>query len=302
MYERVFSKSGLSLDRLRVLAELGDAGSIAKAAGGDPVRQSQYSRQLKELESCFGVALTRRQGRGLALTDAGRRLAKLARESLTGLDDFIAAADGQAVHMSVGAGDSLIHWLLMPKMAAFSKEFPAVGVAVYNLRSGEIMERLRDRSLDFGLLRAPEKAADIRQAPLGTLAYRLFVPKGLMAAKGAASADLPKGIPLALPGADTELGREIRAALALGKADALPALEAESFPELLSALLAGGHAAVLPSIAATAATLTGAVPFDPPWLRGGRRKIALCWSARLESTRPGMEKVRRWLAKAFAFG
>ncbi len=54
MFESLFSERGLSLDRLKVLIEVRDAGSIAQAAPGDPVRQSQYSRQLRELSEFFG--------------------------------------------------------------------------------------------------------------------------------------------------------------------------------------------------------------------------------------------------------
>ena len=38
MFESLFSERGLSLDRLKVLIEVRDAGSIAQAAPGDPVR------------------------------------------------------------------------------------------------------------------------------------------------------------------------------------------------------------------------------------------------------------------------
>jgi hypothetical protein len=37
MFARLFAESGLSLDRLRALLEVGAAGSIVKAAEGDPV-------------------------------------------------------------------------------------------------------------------------------------------------------------------------------------------------------------------------------------------------------------------------
>ena len=50
------------------------AGSIAKAADGDPVRQSQYSRQIKELED-FRVKLAQRSWRGMQLTANGKELA-----------------------------------------------------------------------------------------------------------------------------------------------------------------------------------------------------------------------------------
>jgi hypothetical protein len=47
----LFSERVLSPDRLTVLIEVRDASTIAQAAPSDPVRQSQYSRQLRELSS-----------------------------------------------------------------------------------------------------------------------------------------------------------------------------------------------------------------------------------------------------------
>ena len=57
-FEQLFDISGLSLDRLRSFLKVAEAGNLATAAQGDAVRQSQYSRQVKELEGFFGVALT----------------------------------------------------------------------------------------------------------------------------------------------------------------------------------------------------------------------------------------------------
>jgi len=45
MFEKLLAKQGLSLYRLQSLIALAQTGSIAKAAQGDPNRQSQYSRQ-----------------------------------------------------------------------------------------------------------------------------------------------------------------------------------------------------------------------------------------------------------------
>ena len=84
MFEKLFSERGLSLDRLRVLVEIHDAGSIAQAAPGDLVRQSQYSRQLRELSEFFGCEVAQRRGKLLKLTGRGARLAELAR--VDGLD------------------------------------------------------------------------------------------------------------------------------------------------------------------------------------------------------------------------
>src|SRR5689334_20720757 len=92
MFERLFAENGLSLDRLRALLEVGAAGSIVKATGGDPVRQSQYSRQIKELEDFFRVKLVEREGNGTRLTANGRELVRISRFFCSGFLTFGAAA------------------------------------------------------------------------------------------------------------------------------------------------------------------------------------------------------------------
>jgi hypothetical protein len=55
MYRDLFSKTGLSLDRLYALLLLRERGSLIRAAEGDPVKQSQMSRYLRDLSSFFGM-------------------------------------------------------------------------------------------------------------------------------------------------------------------------------------------------------------------------------------------------------
>src|SRR5436190_1180932 len=88
MFDRLLSRRGLSFDRLRSLVDFAETGSITRAARGDPNRQSQYSRQIKELEQFFGIELTQRRGKGIALTEAGKRLVLIARETFLSLNDF----------------------------------------------------------------------------------------------------------------------------------------------------------------------------------------------------------------------
>jgi hypothetical protein len=48
-FDRLFSLAGLSLDRLRTFLRVAEAGNLSKAAQGDVTKQSQFSRQIKEL-------------------------------------------------------------------------------------------------------------------------------------------------------------------------------------------------------------------------------------------------------------
>ena len=63
------SLTGLSLDRLNSFLQVAEARGLARAAPGDPVRQSQLSRQLKELENALGQVLFDRSSRGFELID-----------------------------------------------------------------------------------------------------------------------------------------------------------------------------------------------------------------------------------------
>src|SRR5262245_36742160 len=112
----LFQRRGLSLDRLRSFLAVADAGAIARAAPGNPIKQSQLSRQIAELEAFFGKALVERRGRGLALTDAGVRLAVVVRETLQGLTDVAASGSERAIAASLGAGDHLLHGWLIPRL------------------------------------------------------------------------------------------------------------------------------------------------------------------------------------------
>src|SRR5688572_4142457 len=116
MFSELLNESGLSLDRLESLCLVAQAGGVTKAAKGDPAKQSLFSRQIKELEEFFGAELIRRKGRGISLTEAGARLNAIARECLTALSDFKSDCKGQPVELAIGAGDSLIQWVLLPRL------------------------------------------------------------------------------------------------------------------------------------------------------------------------------------------
>src|SRR5512141_3216326 len=117
MFERLFAESGLSLDRLRALLEVGPAGSIAKAANGDAVRQSQYSRQIKELEDFFQTRLIERQGKGTRLTANGKELARISRFFMLGLSNFQRGCLAEEQTFRVGASATFIVQWLLPVLA-----------------------------------------------------------------------------------------------------------------------------------------------------------------------------------------
>src|SRR5690242_21803214 len=72
----------MDLTRLRVLVAVADEGSVTAAADALHYAQPSVSHHLAKLEAETGVALVRRVGRGIQLTEAGRLLADRSREIL----------------------------------------------------------------------------------------------------------------------------------------------------------------------------------------------------------------------------
>ncbi|MBC7590989.1 MAG: LysR family transcriptional regulator [Salinibacterium sp.] len=76
----------MDIRRLELLRELADRGSITAVARATHRTTSAVSQQLKILEREAGVPLTERSGRGVALTSAGRALARTATDVATAIE------------------------------------------------------------------------------------------------------------------------------------------------------------------------------------------------------------------------
>jgi DNA-binding transcriptional LysR family regulator len=302
MFDALFSRSGLSLDRLRALCHVADAGGIARAVGKDPVRQSLVSRQLKELEEFFERELTRRHGKSLALTPAGEELARLAREHLAALDDFAAANREIDVRFSLGAGDSVLHWRVLPRLAAVRRSFPRLALELHALGPGAIVEELRDLGLDFGIVRGTREHRPLASERLGRVEYALFVPRALLALRTKQDARrLLSVLPLAVPHGDEVFTRWLEA-LALGK-ELVPnvALRCETFPQACSALVGGGYAAILPTFVRSELRGRPVTCVTAPLFADLASDVHLVWNPRVLRIRPAAARARSALAAAIAW-
>jgi LysR family transcriptional activator of nhaA len=114
----------LNFKHLRYFWAVARAGSIARASEQLHLAPHSISGQLREFEDALGVVLFRRVGRGLQLTDTGRRLLKYAEEIFSLGDELLEAARDQSASQSipfaVGIADSV------PKMIAYRLVEPAL--------------------------------------------------------------------------------------------------------------------------------------------------------------------------------
>lgn len=120
----------MSLARLRPFEAAARHESITRAAEELGLTQTAVSRQVAQLEAELGLRLFERRNRAVVLTDAGRRLGRVAGEMLATLRDEVAALRGTGAPGEVVLRCQLceaFYWL-MPRLARFHAAHPGIGL------------------------------------------------------------------------------------------------------------------------------------------------------------------------------
>jgi DNA-binding transcriptional LysR family regulator len=212
MFDDLFTTRGLSLDRLHALILLSEAGSLIGAAKGDIGVQSRLSHRLRELSEFFGTELTERVGKTVKLTPVGESLAQMAREHFLSIRAFRDQAKGALVTFCVAAGDSLMQWLVVPAIGRIRRGSNPMLLNLRNLRTKEIVEELKARRVEFGVVRADAVQEPLKQIRICEQRYAVFVPRRLLPSRGLVSLrDALRKCPHAAIGGDGQLMERLRA-------------------------------------------------------------------------------------------
>ena len=143
----------LDLDVLRTLVTAQDLGGFNRAADRIGRTQSAVSQQIRRIEGQLGQALYRKNGRGVALTEAGDVMLAYARKMLELNDDAVAAVRGVAVEGTVrfGLPSDLAETWLSTTLGRFKRAHPTVLIEAVVDRNAVLLEHLDKGHLDLVL-------------------------------------------------------------------------------------------------------------------------------------------------------
>src|SRR2546425_12615550 len=120
----------LEVRHLRTLIALAEAGTVSRAAERVHLTQSALSHQLKALESHYGLAMVKRHGQSVQLTEPGRRLVALGRTVMSEVQaaerDLAKLARKPTGTLRIALECHTCFDWLMPIMDAFRKHWPEV--------------------------------------------------------------------------------------------------------------------------------------------------------------------------------
>jgi LysR family transcriptional regulator, glycine cleavage system transcriptional activator len=128
------------LAAVRVFEAAARHGNFTRAAGELGMTQAAVSYQIKVLEERLGAPLFVRQGRGLALTEAGRRIAPEVTRAFDSLDGAFGAVRDQAEGvLTISAPTSFATNWLSGRLGGFQLTRPGLAVGL----------TIEDRLIDF---------------------------------------------------------------------------------------------------------------------------------------------------------
>lgn len=193
-----------TLRQLEYFVAVGEAGSIALAAGAINVSSPSISAAIGQLEAGFGLQLfIRRHAQGLSLTQAGRQMLVQANEVLAGADaltrlasDLTGTVQGP---LALGCLLTFAQIIVPDLRRQFETRYPHVRVSQSEMHQQEIFDKLRGGQIDLALTYDLEIAPDLHFVPLVELPpYAMMSQSHPLAHLAAVSVEQLKSYPMVL--------------------------------------------------------------------------------------------------------
>lgn len=170
----------MDLKQLAYFVHVADSGSFTRAATLLHIAQPALSRQVRQLEVELRQTLLTRNGRGVVLTEAGKRLLEHGRGILHQVErareDLEEMRGAPVGHVAVGVPPTVGRLISAPLVGAFQKRFPKATLGIVEGLSTYVGEWLASGRIDVGMLYNPAPSQAIDIAPLVAEPLYLICP------------------------------------------------------------------------------------------------------------------------------
>ena len=146
----------MELRLLHYFLAIADEKNITKAARKLHVTQPTLSKQLSQLEAELEVTLFERRNRQMILTDAGVNLRERAAQIIELTNKTISEIKqtNEDIHgeVVIGSGETKGFSIIVDTLQLIQKEFPNITFNIFSGNGNDIMNKLDNGLVDFGLI------------------------------------------------------------------------------------------------------------------------------------------------------
>lgn len=146
----------MTLEQLRIFVAVAERGHMTRAAESVGMTQSAVSATIRALENHYGTKLFNRVGRGIELSDVGRRFLPEARGVLdrtaaarSVLEDLSTTTQGT---LSIAASQTIASYWLPRRLSAFHAAYPNVRLDVSIGNTRQVEHSVAEGAADLGLV------------------------------------------------------------------------------------------------------------------------------------------------------
>ncbi|WP_340025846.1 LysR family transcriptional regulator [Paenibacillus sp. FSL K6-1096] len=161
----------MNIENLEAFVFVVHLGSFNKAAEALFLSQPSVTARIRSLENEMNVKLFHRNGRYIQLTEGGKKLIPYAekilqsyREATYKMNQHIALPE----EVRIGCSISISNYLLPGLLNNFRTRFPDTRVKILSYPSEQIMTRILEEEVDFGLVRTTTHPRMISKTMLST--------------------------------------------------------------------------------------------------------------------------------------
>lgn len=284
-------KLHLGTNLIKMLA-VSDMGSAANVTGGRS--SSDISNAILMLEQFFGCLLKDQTSQSLRFNERGKELVRLTRSILISFAEFHQQCYASLPRYVIAAGDSILHLLLLPKLAQIQKQLPEVLFEVRDLGTLEIQDALRECRVDFALVNrdAVANLKNIESRSIVTYGYSVFCPRSLLSNESGDTSYLAAPFALSKHWAFDVLKMASEANMRINVR-----VWCENFSHVGRLIRLGSYAGVMPQFASGFFEEKEFLSVVPEFLKRTEQGLSLGWNRRLEKIRPALKQVAEVLEK-----
>lgn len=148
------------LASLRLLVDVGELGSLGRAARAAGIAQPSASKRMAVLERRLGVPLLDRGPRGSVLTAEGRVVADWAAQVLAASEELMrgvaALRERRRATLRVAASLTVAEYLMPRWLHDFQREEPDVRAGLHVANSAEVIRLVTDEEVELGFVEGPD--------------------------------------------------------------------------------------------------------------------------------------------------
>lgn len=267
----------MDLDDLHIFRSVVREGGVVRAAARLNRVPSNVTTRIKQFEERLGVSLFRRQGRGLALTEAGRTLLGHAERLLQMAEQAEQELRSGAVRGSLRLGslESAAGARLPPILSAFHQQYPEVSIELRTGTTQSLLQRLERFEIEAAFVSEPFDQAGLSSRPAFEEELVLISAKGTRRLRR--PADLAGRTLLAFPHG-CSYRRRLVEWMAEGRTPAGRVLDLGSYHAIVACVAAGTGVAIVPAEMLDQAVLSSEVERHPLPARLRVNRTHLVWS------------------------